>query len=356
MGSVKDLTVIRPPTSSQMGHGTFNFSDRYSVFDWGEMPDNIKYKGAALAMMSAYFFEQMQNSGVPTHYRGMQVNGRTYTTDQLREPSTGMAVDLVGVVKPKPIMKDGDTIGFDYSEFQNPLMANVLVPLEVIYRNTLPRGSSVFRRLREGTLTLQEMGLEQQPQEGAVLPQPFFDASTKLEPFDRYLAWTEAQRISGLSDIEIARMKEIASEGDKVITEGVGRAGLDNDDGKLEFALTPQRNLILADALGTLDECRFTYPTNGQRIEVSKEIPRQWYRVKQPEWVAEIDAAKKASPNWKPIVKLRPEPLPQALAEMLGYVYASVANAVLQRQLFDAPPLDTVVKEYQRFRELEMKS
>jgi phosphoribosylaminoimidazole-succinocarboxamide synthase len=41
MGSVKDLEVIQKPTLTEMGIGRFVFSDRYSVFDWGEMPDHI---------------------------------------------------------------------------------------------------------------------------------------------------------------------------------------------------------------------------------------------------------------------------------------------------------------------------
>ena len=44
MGSVKDLQVIKQATRDVMGVGRFHFSDRYSVFDWGEMPDHIEGK------------------------------------------------------------------------------------------------------------------------------------------------------------------------------------------------------------------------------------------------------------------------------------------------------------------------
>ena len=71
MGSVKDLQIIRPPTQTEMGIGRFLFSDRYSVFDWGEMPDHIGGKGAALCLMGAYCFEQLEKKGVKTHYRGL---------------------------------------------------------------------------------------------------------------------------------------------------------------------------------------------------------------------------------------------------------------------------------------------
>ena len=50
MGSVKDLNVIRIPYENQSGLGDFTFSDRYSVFDFGEMPDHIKNKGKSLAV------------------------------------------------------------------------------------------------------------------------------------------------------------------------------------------------------------------------------------------------------------------------------------------------------------------
>ena len=68
MGSVKDLEIIENPSENNMGLGRFNFSDRYSVFDWGEMPDKISGKGASLCLMGAYCFEQLENKGIKTHY------------------------------------------------------------------------------------------------------------------------------------------------------------------------------------------------------------------------------------------------------------------------------------------------
>ena len=71
LGSVKDLEVIQKPTQDAMGVGRFHFSDRYSVFDWGEMPDHIEGKGEALCLMGAYCFEQIEALGVKTHYKGL---------------------------------------------------------------------------------------------------------------------------------------------------------------------------------------------------------------------------------------------------------------------------------------------
>ena len=63
MGSVKDLEIVKKPTRDVMGIGKFHFSDRYSVFDWGEMPDHIEGKSEALCMMGAYCFERLEGRG-----------------------------------------------------------------------------------------------------------------------------------------------------------------------------------------------------------------------------------------------------------------------------------------------------
>lgn len=362
MGSVKDLIVDTVPTMRQMGAGRFKFSDRYSVFDWGEMPDNIPCAGASRCMSSSYFFERLKDRGVRTHYKGLaDGTGRVYTAAEAPGPMTRMEIDVVRVIKPWPIgMKYG------YSFFRNTGKNHegcFVVPLEVIYRNTLPRGSSVFRRLEEGSLSLRTMGLEEMPEEGKTLPHTVTDVSTKFERHDRYPDERDGESaqnffrdLGGLSDGEIECMQYVLERADNVITEGLYRAGLHNDDGKIEFAFTPGRELMVADAMGTLDECRFTYPFGNERIELCKEIPRQWYRHTQPGWVAEIGKVKKSGEeDWRSLVKSRPEPLPLHLLELLGHAYASFANAVLERRVFDVPSIPEVAAEYQRFRELEMK-
>ncbi len=91
MGSVKDLEVTKRPTKHKMGVGRFHFSDRYSVFDWGEMPDLIDGKGEALCMMGAYCFERLEELGIKTHYRGLiDNNARVVRFDELKQPSNVM--------------------------------------------------------------------------------------------------------------------------------------------------------------------------------------------------------------------------------------------------------------------------
>ena len=168
MGSVKDLQVVQKPTQTAMGTGRFLFSDRYSVFDWGEMPDHIEGKGAALCLMGAYCFEQLEKRGVKTHYKGLvNKQGKAVKVSELESPSSIMEVSLVNVYRPKTTVAQGKII-HDYSIYTSELK-NCLIPLEIIYRNGLPEGSSVFKRLAQGKVTLKDLGLDHQPQPGETL-------------------------------------------------------------------------------------------------------------------------------------------------------------------------------------------
>ncbi len=145
MGSVKDLEVVKAPTKDSMGIGRFHFSERYSVFDWGEMPDLIKRKGQALCMMGAYCFEELEEKNVRTHYRRLiDKNGKPVFFEDLEQPSSVMEINLVNVFRPDAHVQDV-RLEYDYGMF-TPKLKNCLIPLEIIYRNGLPEGSSVFKR------------------------------------------------------------------------------------------------------------------------------------------------------------------------------------------------------------------
>jgi phosphoribosylaminoimidazole-succinocarboxamide synthase len=343
MGSVKDLEIIKKPTKTRMGVGRFHFSDRYSVFDWGEMPDHIEGKGAALCLMGAYCFERLEEKGIKTHYRGLvDKSGRVLHFDELAEPTNVMEFNLVNVYKPKAYIENGK-LKYDYSLF-TPLLRNFLIPLEIIYRNGLPEGSSVFKRLEQGLVTLEELGLNHYPKAGERLAKPIFDVSTKLEQSDRYVSWKEAQKIAGLTDSELEEVKSVLLKVDETITEIAAKAGLVNEDGKIELAFDPQRRLMVVDVVGTLDECRFTY--NG--LHVSKEIARTYYRG--TEWAKEVEEAKRKAKergieNWKTLVKMEPPKLDPKLKTLITQMYMAAANELTGKTIFDAPKLADMIKE-----------
>ncbi len=347
MGSVKDLEVTKKPSAAEMGVGKFVFSDRYSVFDWGEMPDRIGGKGAALCLMGAYCFEQLEKIGIKSHYRGL-VNdkGKTVKTSELTTPSSIMEVCIANVYKPKTSVVDGKIV-HDYS-FYTPKLTNCLIPLEIIYRNGLPEGSSVFKRLAQGKITLQDLGLDHQPKPGESLAKPIFDVSTKLEETDRYVSWGEAQKMAGLTNQELGEIKDVLLKVDELITKIASRAGLKNEDGKIELAFDDKRNLMVVDVTGTLDECRFTY----DGVHVSKEIARQFY--KRTPWYADLEQAKKDGEargiaDWKSLCKSQPPKLNPKLKTIISQMYMAAANEMTNHKLFNAPKLGEVISGYRKY-------
>ena len=347
MGSVKDLEIIKNPTVESMGIGRFHFSDRYSVFDWGEMPDHIGAKGAALCLMGAYCFEQIERKGVKTHYRGLlNSNGKAVKLGALNQPESVMEVSLVNVYRPKTSVVNGKVF-HDYSIYSNSLK-NYLIPLEIIYRNGLPEGSSVFKRLEQGKMTFKDLGLDHYPKPGEQLAKPIFDVSTKLEETDVYVTWQEAQKIAGLGNQELADIANVLVKADDIITEMASKAGLKNEDGKIELAFDENRKLMVVDVVGTLDECRFTY----DGMHVSKEIARQFY--KKTEWYKDLEQAKKDAEargiqDWKSLCKSQPPKLDPKLKTIISEMYMAAANEMTGHKLFNAPLLVDVIAKYKNY-------
>ncbi|MDH5482423.1 MAG: phosphoribosylaminoimidazolesuccinocarboxamide synthase [Candidatus Bathyarchaeota archaeon] len=344
MGSVKDLEVVKKPTKGKMGIARFHFSDRYSVFDWGEMPDLIDGKGEALCMMGAYCFERLEKEGIRTHYRGLvDRNGKTARFDELEQPSNVMEIDLVNVYRPKTATYEGK-LRYDYGLYTSNLK-NFLIPLEIIYRNGLPEGSSVFKRLEQGLMTIENLGLDHYPQAGEKLERPIFDVSTKLEDKDRYVTWEEAKGLAGLTYGEVVEIRELLLKINEMITELARKANLVNEDGKIELAFDPFRRLMVVDVVGTLDECRFTY--NG--LHVSKELARKFYR--KTDWHKDVEEAKRKTETqgvleWKTLCESKPLKLDPVLKTIISEMYMATSNELTSHEMFNAPCLEKVIEKY----------
>ncbi len=317
MGSVKDLFVKKPATANETGIAIFHFTDDYSVFDYGKMPDVIEAKGEALCRMAAYNFEQLQKLGIRSHFRKL-VKGNE------------MEVDLVRVLYPqKGELRQG--------------MGNYLVPLEVIYRNSLPEGSSVFKRLQSGQTTPKQLGLSRMPTPGEQLEKPLIDVSTKLEETDRYLSWEEAAEISCLSEEEVAQLKKTALKINDFLNKRAKKIGLQHADGKVEFAVDPKRRLMLVDVCGTLDEDRFLF----EGVHLSKQVLRDYY--KKTPWYAIIEK-EKAEGKGKGKYTVPPR-LPTQLLELVCNMYKSATEAWTGKEIWASPSIEEVVGQYKRFLE-----
>jgi phosphoribosylaminoimidazole-succinocarboxamide synthase len=293
--------------------------------------------------MGAYCFEKAEEKGIKTHYRGVVGReGKVVRVDELHEPTSIMEINLVRVIRPK-----GSGIHYDYGAFTHDLV-NFLVPMEIMYRNSLPEGSSIFRRLKNGQISYGDLGLDHYPKPGEKLEKPFFDVSTKLEEQDRYITWSEAQKIASLTDEEVEEIKEKLSHSNNLISKIAARANLQNDDGKIELAFDGNRKLIVADVIGTLDECRFTY----EGLHVSKEIARQYY--KKTEWYRDVEKAKRESDiegikDWKSLCSSQPSKLDPLLKKIIYDMYLAATNECTGLNLFDVSSLANTVKEYRKY-------
>ncbi|WP_142857969.1 phosphoribosylaminoimidazolesuccinocarboxamide synthase [Salinigranum halophilum] len=339
MTSVKEIHVDREPREGELGAGTFYFTDDYSVFDWGQMPDRIPEKGAALCTMGAANFELLDVNHIPTHYRGVYETsdsgeGEPKELGECASPPRTMAIELARV---PDLPTDGEA--YDYEAFHAAAGDGYVVPLEIVFRNTVPEGSSLRRRRSPAEF---DLPYETWPDEVVDLPEPIVEFSTKFEEQDRYLSRTEAEAIAGQASLD--RLEELALGVNTVVTMRAEQTGFTHEDGKIEVVYD-DGTLKVADVVGTFDENRFSY--QGQ--ELSKEVVRQYYRRTDPDWVDAVSAAKAEAreqgvADWRSLCEESPDPLPAEVIEVVSDVYTAGTNTYTDFDWFDAPALDEVVE------------
>lgn len=280
----------------------FEYSDRYSVFDWGEMPDQIAGKGAALNLMGFAFFQYLEKQiGLKHHMLGLVGSGVTNTCE----------VKNVKVVRPE---KSGST--YNYLPYQDHL-TNALVPLEVIFRLGLSKGNSLSKRFKTNPELIKQFGLASVPEEGVMLEKPLIDFSTKLEAGDRYVTYAEAKKISGMSDSEFEKLVTKTTEIAICLKNFHQKMGLELWDGKVEFAfvqgVSQDRDFMLVDSIG-IDELRLI--SEGKSL--SKEFLREVY--KETPWYNALNASKEEAQatngDFKEICKNKYRQIPPNLSNL----------------------------------------
>jgi len=245
-GKVKDVYAVSEDELE------FFFSDRISVFDQ-IIPSEIPGKGEALNRESAFWFRKTEDLGIKTHFISTP------------EPNR-MRVKRVRVIH-------------DYNKLTGDL-TNFQIPLECVLRWYC--AGSYYRAIQKGKVDPTEAGFPEgyMPKYGEKLPQPVFEVTTKFEATDRKLDRSEALQISGLTESELDDIKNICIRIDEMIQKEVGKRGLIHVDGKKEFAMDENRNLMVIDTFGTADEDRFWDKEkyeNGEIVEFSKEFVRKYY-------------------------------------------------------------------------------
>ncbi len=342
MTSVKDFRIDAPADADSLGRGAFVFTDDYSVFDWGKMPDQIPDKGASLCTMGAFNFELLEDDGVATHYRGVtgpDLDGAVPLDDALAAGTAPreMAIDLTQV---PDLRYEADT--YDYETYHDAAGDNYLIPLEVVFRNRVPVGSSLRNRADPADHGLD---FDDWPDEAVDLDEPIVEFSTKYEKQDRYLDRAEANRIAGVADVD--DLEAVARDVNRLVTDRAVEARLVHQDGKIE-CLYYQGEIRVADVVGTFDENRFSY--DGQ--QVSKEVIRQYHKRTQPDWVEAVKTAKERATrqglaDWKSLCERSPRSLDESVIRVARDLYCAGTNAYVGRDVFDSPSLDEAVAAVQ---------
>lgn len=335
----------------------FEFSDRYSVFDWGEMPDQLDEKGKTLAIMGKSFFQYL---GEASSWEGLfssEIINQTFSREYLSALSQSdlykrycaqglnhhailendefetpyLKVKNISIIRPS-----FDGTNYHYEAYTDKPV-NALVPLEVIFRLGLSNGNSLSKRLGSDLSKWRAFGFNEIPEAG-LLKTPFIDFSTKLERGDRYLDYSEAKKISGMNEAEWVELQQMTN----LIALNLFRfhhdLGLELWDGKIEVAFTPaingNRSFMLVDSIG-IDELRLLYKDKS----FSKEFLRETY--KESSWFSNLEAAKKdvltSGGDFKEVclTKYKSEPLklnPEVKARAEA-VYKSYSNAVTSKVL-----------------------
>ena len=245
-GKVKQVWSTDDPNMLE-----FRFTNQISVFDQ-IIPSLIPRKGESLNRTTAHWFNLVESAGIcKTHL--IEVN----------------AADRC-LVRKVEVIKEPGAIPRD--------MEWVFVPLEVIVRHYL--SGSAWRRYERGELTADELGVSPDCEYGVKLSEPFVEVTTKFEKFDRNIGRDEALEISNITEEEYEAIVKAALAVDEIIEQEAAKNGLIHVDGKKEFALGDNREVVLVDTFGTLDEDRWwdseAY-ANGECIELSKEFVRSHY-------------------------------------------------------------------------------
>ncbi|KAA0006568.1 MAG: phosphoribosylaminoimidazolesuccinocarboxamide synthase [Thermoplasmata archaeon] len=251
----------------------FLFTDNISVFD-KIIPTKIEKKGCVLCGVAAHWFEMCGKHGISHHFLE-------------RDGKNSMIVRKFRIVdKGKHDMK------------------SYLIPLEVIARYYV--AGSFHERNKD------------KYEYGEKLDEPVIEFTTKFEKFDRLLDEKEAMEIGGITREEMEEIKEAVLKIDEIIARNI--KGLIHVDGKKEFAMDENRNIVVVDTFGTPDEDRFwdeKMYNEGKFVELSKEFVRAYY--KEIGYYQQLKEARQQGKEEPPI-----PPLPPYKAKEVSELYVQL--------------------------------
>ena len=176
-GKVKEVWSTDDPDILE-----FRYTNQISVFDQ-IIPSLIPRKGESLNRTTTHWFELVEKEGIC----------RTHVVE--RNAPDRCLVRRVDIYRePGATPRDGEW---------------VFVPLEIVCRHYL--AGSGWRRYKRGELTAEELGFDAgtELEQGAKLPAPYVEVTTKFEAFDRLIDREEALEIANITGDELDSLIEV---------------------------------------------------------------------------------------------------------------------------------------------------
>jgi phosphoribosylaminoimidazole-succinocarboxamide synthase len=161
-----------------------------------------------------------------------------------------------------------------------------------------------------------------------------------LEATNRFIGAPEAQRLAGLSDEQFREMGDITMKVNEVITAHASELGLDHCDGKLEYLVSGDARIVLADSSGTPDESRLMY----DGVHCGKQVIRDWYVAHGLEVpVQRLIADGVPRTQWP-----KPARLPPGFVPVMSDMYRSLSEAWTGESTWNAPGLHAATQAVRR--------
>jgi phosphoribosylaminoimidazole-succinocarboxamide synthase len=331
-GSVKDIYSYKDSL-------IFVFTDHFSAFDWGKMPDKIPNKGTALLAHSLFLYLFMQKGPADLSDHPELIE-KWFGQHALIVPNDLPPIDHH--IQSLIVFTDQDNslYGLKVARVQYPgsdekvedfyknRPTKALVPLECIFRPTIGKQSSVWDR-PEWSQRLSRLSSKLDVNEKLLLNPVELDWSTKLEAKDRYLNPIEAQMIAGLDQLEWELLGEMVRTIGLYLDYIYQKIGVILIDGKIELAFASQnskqtRGFNLVDSIGP-DELRL----EKDQALLSKERLRAWYR--QTDWYQQFKYLQQTEGHEQARkVMTAPPALPSNMIKECSTLYTDITNQLTQ--------------------------
>ena len=364
------------------------FSDSFSLFDWGKMSDFIPRKAESIAILTADGFEriesaqiwkefsksnealalrkanrlggifnevgeELQQQGLRTYYRGIPPQGAlSLEPSQLKKTTDGvgrfkkLATLRFETIRPAQSIVFGKALP-DYFLYRNAPSPKK-IPLEFCFYWNSGAQSSFFLSAAKDPQYWSALGFNPPKlNEAEKWDFPLIEIKTKFESTDRSVLLAEALAISGLSAAQLqgVLLKTIWSAA--LLKSFYTKAGLDLVQGKFEWGVAADGQCILVGALGP-DELR----VSAGATLFSKDILIPYYQSSR--WHSSMESAKlqaksTGAQDWKKWVQETPPPLPPALKEMVSQLHMSLAQKLTGKMWFpEAWSFEKLLEETQK--------